>query len=291
MRRPPVLLPCLLSSLGLALLLGGCQSPVEMRQVVIATDAQWREGAMAEGSFANMLSSVQWLGRQPADDAARLAAVPELLRVVLGDPSSLVRAEALRSAWRLAADLPATEAWRVDPLEREDFNTRTQRLEALMAEDGATIDPETRELAQWLAHFHAPIEQPSLGVTVSEVVTSQALWRRDALGDVFREELASSLRHALTLATLHAAGDPYPVVREEALASARYLHPDTALSLVSGVLARETDSAVMLAALDSLQAQVGQLQGVDLHAVLEPLQGSTDVAVRQRIRDILALAS
>ena len=285
MRRLLVLLPCLLPAP-----LAGCESPVEMRQVVIATDAQWRDGAMPAGSFEGMLASVQQLGRQPNEDEARLAAVPELLRVLLGDPSSLVRAEALRSAWKLAAGLPI-EAWRVDKLEREEFNSRTQRLESLVTEQGAATDQETLDLARWLGHFHAPIEQPSLAVTVSEVVTSQALWRKDALGGTFRAELGSSLRHALVLATLHAAGDPWPVVREEALTSARYLHPDTALSLVAGVLARETDSTVMLAALDSLQSQARQLQGADLRAVLEPLAGSTDVAVRQRIRDILALAS
>src|SRR5262245_38260726 len=296
MRRPSVLLPCTpLAAARLALapvaLLAACATPVEMRQTVIATDAAWKRGVMDEGSFDLMLSAVQGLGRQPSDDEARLAAVPELLRVVLGDPSSLVRAEALRSAWRLARDLPS-EPWRVDVLEREEFNRRTQRLEELVTEQGAATDPEALELARWLGQFHAPIEQPSLAVTVSEVVTCQALWRKDELGQVFREQLPSSLRHALTLATLHASGDPnYPVVREEALASARYLDPDTALRLVAGILGRETDSQVVLAALDSLEVQAPRVPAGDLRSVLEPLANSTDVAVRQRIRNILALAS
>ncbi len=285
MRRTILLVATLLAAA-----LAGCSSPVELRQLVIATDAQWRMGGMEPESFEAMLASVRSLGAQPTGDEARLAAIPELARLVLDDPSSLVRAESLRAAWRLAAELPV-DAWRVDALDRADFNGRTQRLEALVTAEDAATQPEALELAGWLAHFHAPPEQPRLGVTVAEVVASQALWRHDALGDAFRKELASSLRHALALVTLHAANDPHAVVREEALASARHLDPPAVLSLVAGVLARETDSAVLLAALDSLQEAAGALPAEDVRAVLEPLQGSTDVAVRLRIRDILALAS
>ncbi len=76
-------------------------------------------------------------------------------------------------------------------------------------------------------------------------------------------------------------------VREEALRSVRHLHPEAALSLVAGVLARETDSAVVLAALDSLGVLAPQLPPDSLAAVLGALRESPDVAVRAQVRALL----
>jgi len=296
--QPLVLCLCAVAAAG-----AGCASPVEQRQELIALDGQWRLGEMEKDSFERMIAAVHGLGLQESGDEKRLAAVADLLRVVLKNPSSLVRAEALRSAWKLGAGLPA-EPFRADTVDQADFNARTQRLELLIneadasatgapAEPGAArtgiiYPPEALELATWLAHFHAPAEAPAIAVSVSEVVLSQALFRDDALGAAFRAGMASSLDHALVCATLHAAADPYPVVREEALRSARHLHPENALALVGGVLARESDSAVVLAALDSLDALAGELPAAQLHEAVEPLASSTDVAVKRRIADLLA---
>jgi len=274
-------------------LAAACAEPVALRQEVTRLDAQWRLSTMEEASFSRMLDSVRGLGLQPHDDEQRVLSIPELLRIVTSNPSSLVRAEALRSAWILGAHFPS-EAWRVDVVDREEFNRKTQRLDELITGEAAANDPEVLELADWLGSFHAPTgdgQELRVAIGLAEVVASQALWRNDELGAVFRRRMSSSLHHALVLTTLFAVGDPYPVVREEALASVQHLDPSVALDLVEGVLALENDSAVVLAALDSLEQLASRLEPGDLRSVLEPLSGTTDVAVRLRIRDILARAS
>ena len=67
----------------------------------------------------------------------------------------------------------------------------------------------------------------------------------------------------------------------------RALLADAALALVVGVLERETDSVVLLAALDSVAVLAARLDPEELRAVLEPLRASTDVAVRAQIRALL----
>ena len=288
MRRPRPTGLCLLALVLLAALpAAGCASALEQRREIITLDGQWRLGEMEKDSFERMVAAVRALGQQNAGDEGRLAAVPDLLRLILKDPSSFVRAEALRSAWVLGAAL-AQEPFREDVLEREAFNGRTQRLEILVADETTVDGEETVELAGWLATFHAPSEAPEIAVSISEVVVSHALARSDALGAAFRAGMESSLSHALVLVTLHAASDPYPVVREEALASAWHLHPEIALALVTGVLARENDSTVVLAALDSLAVLKPGLPPDELRAAVEPLTASTNVAVKLRIRELLA---
>ena len=271
--------------------LGACATPVDSRAAVIRLDGQWRLGEMEAGSFEQLVDAIRDVGAQPADDPARVLAVPELLRVVVGNPSAWVRHEALRAAWKLSSGLPAAGAVREDPLDRADFNTRTQRLEQIVLEDGDASSTEALDLARWLAGLRVPYEEVELSVSVAEVVVSQSLWRTDALGQAFHDGLAGSLQHALALVTLRASTDAGPVVREEALRSVRHLHPEAALSLVAGVLARETDSAVVLAALDSLGALAPQLQPDALAAVLGGLRDSPDVAVRAQVRALLEPAA
>jgi hypothetical protein len=278
---------------GLLAGLAACAQPVALRQEVISLDAQWRLSTMEDASFARMLDAIRGLGGQAPGDEQRVLSIPHLLRVVTSNPSSLVRAEALRAAWLLGSGFPS-EPWRVDEVDRESFNKKTERLDELIGLEDAGINAEVLELADWLGSFHAPTgdgQELRVAIGLAEVVGSQALWRQDELGAVFRQRMDSSLYHALVLTTLFAVGDPYPVVREEALASARFLDPSVALGLVEGVLALENDSAVVLAALDSLEQLEPRLEPGALRAVLEPLQETTDVAVRLRIRDILARAS
>jgi hypothetical protein len=269
----------------------GCSAPAEQRAEIIRLDAQWRLASMEEGSFADMVEAIRAVAAQPADDPTRVAAVPELLRVVVKNPSAWVRREALAAAWTLASGLPEPEPVREDTLDRADFNARTTRLEELVLQQGDVEAPEALELARWLAAVRVPYEEVELGVSVSEVVVSQALWRSDALGQAFRDGLPGSLQHALALVTLRASNDTFPVVREAALDAVRHLHPQAALALVSGVLSRETDSAVVLAALDSLAALAPRLDPGVLRSVLAPLQASTDVAVRGQIRILLGPAA
>jgi hypothetical protein len=271
--------------------LGGCASAVESRAEVLRLDGQWRLGEMEEGSFTRMVDAIRAASDQPASEPARLLAVPELLRVTVKNPSDWVQHEALRAAWRLAAGLPEPEPVREDALDRTEFNARTQRLEEIVLADGDATSAEALELAGWLAALRVPYEEVDLSVSVAEVVVSQALWRQDELGRTFEAGMAGSLQHALALVTLRASADAGAVVREEALRSVRHLHPEAALSLVAGVLARETDSAVVLAALDSLAALAPRLPPDSLAAVLAGLGESPDVAVRAQVRALLRPAA
>ncbi len=269
----------------------GCGSPAELRAQIIQLDAEWRLGEMAEGSFADMVDAIRAVAAQPADEPTRVAAVPELLRIVVKNPSAWVRREALAAAWTLSSGLPEPEPVREDTLDKADFNARTTRLEEIVLLQGDVEAPEALELARWLASVRVPYEEVELGISVSEVVISQSLWRSDELGQAFREGLPGSLQHALALVTLRASIDAFPVVREAALDAVRHLHPQAALALVSGVLSRETDSAVVLAALDSLAVLAPRLDEASLRGVIEPLKASTDVAVRAQIRALLEPAA
>lgn len=269
------------------LVAASCAGPTDLRREVIELDAQWRSGSMEEASFDRMVQAVRGLGH-PGDPAGSpRAALPDLLRLSLTNPSAFVRAEALRAAWELGADLPP-EPWNAPPLERADFNARTARLEQLIDDAG---NPETVELARWLAQVRIPVETPEElrnAIGVAEVVLSQAAARRDAVGDAFRQGLDGSLHHALSAATLYAATDPWPVVREQALRSARHLHPLVTAELIEGTIERESDSTVMLAGLDSLAAVAAQLPAERLREVVGPLTASTDVAVRRQAARLLA---
>ncbi|MBM3984353.1 MAG: hypothetical protein FJ296_01465 [Planctomycetes bacterium] len=275
----------------LAGVLAGCASTVESRAEVMRLDGQWRLGEMEEGSFSKMVEAIRAVADQPASDPARRLAVPELLRVAVKNPSDWVQHEALRAAWHLSAGLPPPAPVREDDLDRAGFNARTQRLEEIVLAEGDATSAEALELARWLAALRVPYEEVDLSVSVAEVVVSQALWRSDALGQAFADGMAGNLQHALALVTLRASTDSGAVVREEALRSVRHLHPEAALSLVAGVLARETDSAVVLAALDSLGVLAPQLPPEALAAVLGALRESPDVAVRAQVRSLLGPAA
>lgn len=277
----------------LALLLCGalaaCSSPVELRQQVIALDASWRIGKLEEGAFEQMLDDLRALAAQSPDDPSRIAGLPDVLRLTLGNPSSLVKADALRTAWALGSELPVPEEWRQDPLDREAFNQKTSRIEELIAGEQA-LDAETLELARWLSEYRVVaenVDHARLAISIAEVVLSQGLWRQDALGEAFRVGLAGSAAHALGLVTLQASRDQEEVVREEALAHAHRLPPELALMLLRELLGRETDSAVVLAALDCIGRIDDRIALDSRRALLQPLADSTDVAVRRRVQGLL----
>jgi hypothetical protein len=244
---------------------------------------------MEDGAFEQMLEDLETLSRQSPDDSNRIAGLPDVLRLALGNPSSLVRADALRAAWALGSGLPVPDEWRQDPLDREAFNQKTARIEELIAGDQA-LDAETLELARWLSEYRVvaeDVDHARLAISISEVVLSQGLWRQDALGEAFRTGLDGSVSHALDLVTLQASRDQEEVVREEALAHADRLPSELALQLLRELLGRETDSAVVLAALDCIGRIDGRLPADSRAALLQPLADSTDVAVRRRVQGLL----
>ena len=91
----------------------------------------------------------------------------------------------------------------------------------------------------------------------------------------------------LGLVTLKASRDQEEVVREEALAHAHRLPPELALLVLSELLGRETDSAVVLAALDCIGRLDTRITLDARRALLQPLADSTDVAVRRRVQGLL----
>ncbi|MGQ0551945.1 MAG: hypothetical protein ACT4PU_01850 [Planctomycetota bacterium] len=273
----------------------GCQQSEELRARIISLDRDWRLAEMPQDSFGEMLEAIAELGEHSASNERHLASIPDLLRLVLLNPSAHVRAQALRTAWRLGADLPG-EPWRTEPLERKSFNERTARLEALLFAEPAAAENETEllELAHWLGAFRvepAGDEELRVALSIAEVSTSRALWDSGPVADAFRRHVAGSLHHALTVLTLHAAYDAYPEVREAALAGARHIEPQLALQLVGGVLEREEDSAVLLAALETAAQLAAAWPGAEVTRLLAPLASSNDVAVRQRVAQILSLAA
>lgn len=287
--RPTRSLAVLLAASSVCAGLAACSSPVELRQQVIALDGSWRVGKMEPGSFEQMLDDLRALAAQSPDDPNRIAGLPDVLRLALGNPSSLVRAEALRTAWALGSGLPVPTEWRQDPLDREDFNRRTSRIEELVGGDQA-LSEEALGLARWLASYRVvadDVDHARLSVSIAEVVLSQGLWRQDDLGAAFREGLEGSAAHALDLVTLQASRDTESVVREEALAHADRLPADLAVILFRDLLAREKDSAVVLAALDGIGRADEHLPAEARQALLQPLAESTDVAVRLRVAGLL----
>ncbi|HZL99645.1 MAG TPA: hypothetical protein VFD43_05260, partial [Planctomycetota bacterium] len=166
---------------------------------------------------------------------------------------------------------------------------KAARIEELVAGEQG-LSEEAIELARWLSSFRIQAENADhvrLSITISEVVLSQGLWRQDALGAAFREGLPGSAAHALDLVTWHSARDEEAVVREEALAHAHRLPPELALTLVRDLLARERDSAVVLAALDCVGRVDSGFTADERRELLQPLSDSTDVAVRRRVQGLL----
>jgi len=273
----------------LCVALAACSSPVELRQQVIALDASWRVGEMTDGSFDQMLDDLAALARQSPEDPNRIAGLPDTLRLALGNPSALVRADALRTSWALGSELPVPSEWRQDEMEADEFNRRAARIEELIAGDQALGD-ESLELARWLAGFRIQakdVDHAKLSISIAEVVLSQGLWRQDALGAAFREGLPGSAAHALDLVTLESSRDPESVVREEALAHVDRLPNPLALTLLQQLLAREKDSAVVLAALDCVGRVGSGFTLEERQELLQPLADSTDVAVRLRVQGLL----
>ncbi len=264
--------------------LTACSSPSEQRRDVLAIDAAWRSGSMPPQSNEVMLEALQALGAQRDAD---LASAGTLARIVLQSPSDLARADALRSLWQHASRF-TREDWRVDELDSAAFNERARRLEELLDGDAPGPDEELVEMAHWLGNFRFPPRRMGEALSLAEAVASQAATRTDEAGAAFAEHAEGAMQHAAVLVTLHASGDKAPVVRAEAAIAARYLPPERALLLVAGMLRRESDAQVVFDALDSVEALAPELPPEAVRGVLEPLLDTSDVAVRQRIEDLLA---
>ncbi len=256
------------------------------RADALTIHADWSSGVVAEDSLERMRDAIATLGGSGADNYRAMIA---LCRLSVGSPSELVRADALRAAWEVGARMPS-EPYRVDPVDHEIFNQRAQRLDELLEQNPGALDapsPELIELVDWVGSFRFPPGRLLLALDLADAVTSRALAHDGTVvGAAFDGHAAASLRHALALATLHAAGDSAPIVREEAATAARHLPLEAAHLLLAAIVTRETDGQVLFRGLDSLETILSQLAPQDAQRLLSPLMDDLDVAVRQRAREL-----
>jgi hypothetical protein len=265
--------------------IAGCSTTsrgVDVRRI----DASWRLGEYPEDSFEIMQEAIAAVG---GGDPTRPGSIPTLSRVVMKNPSSLTRADALRAAWRLGVQLPS-EPYRVDELDNELFNQRALRLDGLLA-GAANLGPgETAvELAGWLGHYRFPPQRVELAISLSEAVTSRAIVHAgEPVGDAFAQNGGASLRHALVLVTMYAIDDKAAVVRSEAARAMRNLDPEAAMILLTVAVQHESDAQVVFHLLNSVEVLAPVMDPDRLRYALALLAESHDVAVRRRARQVLA---
>lgn len=284
----PTVVPLLLVLATLTGCFGGTGAA---RADALIIHADWTSGVVAEDSMERMRAAIATLGGADPQNHRALVA---LCRLAVGSPSNLVRADALRAAWQVGARMPV-EDYRVDPVDSDAFNARAMRLDELLEQDPAALDApdaELTELVDWVGGFRFPPGRLLLALDLADAVSSRAIAHDGTLvGDAFAGHTTGSLRHALVLATLHAAGDGAAVVREEAADSARHLPSEAALLLLAGIVSRETDGQVLFRALDSLEALMPGIDPEESRRLLAPLLDDLDVAVRDRARELSARAS
>jgi hypothetical protein len=273
----------------LALLpLSACASAREQREVMAKTSETWSTELMP-GEQEEVIEAVRALGAQDPDDADSLLSIQALLRQARprGNLSMLVRAEALRAAWSLGSHLTA-EPLRADTLTPQEFSERTRLFEQLTVDPTTPPDdPRLLELARFLGTYRFAPGEEDLALDLADLVVSRALFAQQSpVQSSFLETAPGSVRHALVLMTLRLADDAHGPVRNEALAGARYMHPGPGMDLLAGALGIERDRRVLLTALDSLEALVGQVPAEDLERVLDVLPVDSDLTIRRRVAEV-----
>jgi len=281
-------MPHLLSSrlsplLGMLLLAVcvGCTSPAERRNTIETIDDTWIT-EVPEDSLTEMTENVRKLGALKAGSPEAFVSLPLLARQAHSSPSALVRADALRAAWRLAKDLPAPPLT-ATAAKAAEFNDWMQRFEELDLHPDHDQGEEIQELATRIARYRFPPSQARYAVELASVVVVRGFQRRPSpVQEIFALEAPGATRHALTLVSLQAAEDSVTFVREEALRAARYFDVETAVRRLSISLTTETDPVVLFTVLESIQV-VGQQSGAEKVArLLEAAEQSPDAAVRRR---------
>ena len=273
--------------LSLALAATACTSPRARRTAIADISAEWAFQLEA-GTQAESIEPVRKLGNQDPEDPSSMVSVLALARQARpqGNPSALVRAECLLSAWKLGADLPREEL-RVDELDAQAFSERTRRFELLAADPGLSEGAELLELASFLGNYRFPPGDEDLALDLAELVVSRALWTEPSpVSGSFAATAPASVRHALVLVTLRLADDPNSTVREEALRATRHMVPGPGLDLIAGALSIEIDSEVLLAALDSLELLADELSAEQRARILSLLPPGVNLTVRRRADQI-----
>ena len=283
MRPVPTLV--LLIALGLGA--SGCLGGQPGRAEAVTIHSTWQAGELPPDSMETMREALADMGAGEPEDPGSLTA---LCRITMGNPSALVRAEALDAAWKLGARIPG-ETYRVDTVDSVAFNERALRLDRMLDGEEVGDGEDLDALIDWVGGFRFPPSRVALALDLAEAVSSRALVEQGAVGEAFQRHVGGSLRHALTLVTMYAADDKSAVVRQSAAAGARSMAPEAALVMLAGMMQREPEAQVVFEGIDSLWALRAALAPDDLRRLLEPLQLSHDVAVRQRAEDLAASLS
>lgn len=254
---------------------------------MLLLNEQLRAGEVTDESVDAVLDGIAALADDPPRGTEGLFTATNLARLALEAPMGLMRGEALRVAWLCVADRPA-RAWRVDEVDLTTFVERTRRIEELMLavdEPSAEERAEFTELVTWLAEVRVSPERIPLAVDIADVVTSRSV--EELTGGVVLDEEGAVL-HALTLVTLHLAGDAVPVARRESAATLRYLHPSIGLEVLAALVLREVDSLVLIRALDALADRVDDYPPEELGELLDALAAHPDPSVARRARELSA---
>jgi len=272
-----------------AALLVACQSAAEKRELIEATDLGWRQ-EIPDDSHEDTLELMREL--RGAEGPQALVTAVFALGIALESPSTLMRAEALRTAWRLAAPLPVEEP-RPPALELETFQRTLSELQAQLEAGPAADGAEAARLARRLCTQRFPQEQLNLALHLAELATKPGRW--DALPQAeraFAEEAPGVVRHAASLATLRAAEDRADVVREEAYRAIPHLHPRLGVLLAASALERELDGQRLLVLLDGIAHHADELSRDDWRELVDLLQRlvpDVDVGVNRRLRELTEL--
>jgi hypothetical protein len=274
-----------LSSLAAGLLLVACQSSAERLVAIETLEDTWLT-EIPEDSLAEMTENIRGLAGLKPDSPDAMISLPLLLRQAHGSMSFLVRTESLRASWALAREIPV-EAFEFTEVAAAEFNEWMDRFEVLDGDPSQRDGDEMLELARRLGLHRFPPHQARFAVKLSGLVVVRGLQRSESrVQQVFRELAPGSLRHALTLVTLLAASDDVSLVREEAMRSARFLDPDLAVQVLAEAMMGESESEVVFAMLDSIEALAGSLPRAQLRPLLELAGSSSDAAVRLRAERI-----
>lgn len=279
---PRLSLPSLLI-VGAGLALGACTAPSAHRQAIEATSRAWYSEVLPDDQ-EELLDHVRDLADLGPTGDDWLVSLALLTQVAFENPSGLVRAEALRAAWVLAAELPA-EAIPHEGMPLDEYRATIEHFDALelgaKAEDREELLSVARVLGSYRFPPHPDPRLRHLPLDLAAMVASRASWEDDpALREAFSLAPASA-RHALSLITLYAADDIDPAVREESLRAARHLDDLAALNLITGALTLEDHAQVLLAAVESLDHLSSRVHRRDVLSTLSQVRQGSDLALRQ----------
>ena len=274
---------------GAGLAMAACTTPSAHRQAIEATSAAWYREVLPDDQ-EELLDHIRELASLGPTSEDWLVSLTLLTRVAFENPSGLVRAEALRAGWALAADLPA-EPVPLEGMPLDEYQATVERFGSLDVSAEPADRAELLEVARALASYRfAPHPDPRLRhlpLDLASMAASRACWEDDvALREAFSLAPASA-RHALSLVTLYAADDVDPAVREESLRAAHHLHDLAALNLITGALTLEDHAQVLLAAVESLDRLSTRVHRRDVLSTLSQVRQGSDLALRQAA-DVLA---